>query len=85
MSSVSIDAYHSSVITHKNCKISKLKKNGTDLTFDYLAYALPYPLDSISRSGWGNKRSQRDAMQLVPFMEEFNQERFQVTNLEEVK
>ena len=49
VSSVSIDAYHSSV---------------------------------ISRSGWGNKRSQRDAMQLVPFMEEFNQERFQVTNLE---
>ena len=82
VSSVSIDAHHSSVITHKNCKISKLKKNGTDLTFDYLAYALPYPLDSISRSGWGNKRSQRDAMQLVPFMEEFNQERFQVTNLE---
>ena len=80
VSSVSIDAYHSSVITHKNCKISKLKKNGADLTFDYLAYALPYPLDSISRSGWGNK--QRDAMQLVPFMEEFNQERFQVTNLE---
>ena len=79
VSSVSIDAYHSSVITHKNCKISKLKKNGTDLTFDY---ALPYPLDSISRSGWGNKRSQRGAMRLVPFMEEFNQERFQVTNLE---
>ena len=82
VSSVSIDAYHSSVITHKNCKISKLKKSGADLTFDYLAYALPYPLDSISRSGWGNKRSQRDAMQLVPFMEEFNQERFRVTNLE---
>jgi lysophospholipase L1-like esterase len=77
VSSVSIDAYHSSVITHKNCKISKLKKNGADL-----AYALPYPLDSISRSGWGNKRSQRGAMRLVPFMEEFNQERFQVTNLE---
>lgn len=32
---------------------------------------------------WGNKRSQRDAMQLVPFMEEFNQERLQVTDLEE--
>ena len=80
VSSVSIDAYHSSVITHKNCKISKLKKNGADLTFDYLAYALP--LDSIPRHGWGNKRSQRDAMRLVPFMEEFNQERFQVTNLE---
>ena len=82
VSSVSIDAHHSSVITHKNCKISKLKKSGADLTFDYLAYALPYPLDSISRSGWGNKRSQRDAMDLIPFMKEFNQERLQVTNLE---
>ena len=82
VSSVSIDAYHSSIVAHKNCKISKLKKNGADLTFDYLAYALPYPLDSISRHGWGDKRSQRDAMHLVPFMEEFNQECFQVTNLE---
>ena len=82
VSSVSIDAYHSSIVAHKNCKISKLKKNGADLTFDYLAYALPYPLDSISRHGWGDKKSQRDAMHLVPFMEEFNQERFQVTNLE---
>lgn len=30
----------------------------------------------------GNKRSQRDAMDLIPFMKEFNQERLQVTNLE---
>jgi hypothetical protein len=48
-----------------------------------LAKALPYPLDSIPRHGWGNKRSQRDAMRLVPFMEEFNQERLQIANLED--
>lgn len=83
VSSVSIDARNSAVVVSKNCKISKLKKNGTDLTFDYLANALPYPLDSIPRHGWGNKGSQRDAMQLVPFMEEFNQERLQVIDLEE--
>ena len=82
VSSVSIDAHRSSITARKNCKVSKLKKNGSNLTFDYLAETLPYPLDSVSRSGWGSKRSQRDAMQLVPFMEEFNQERFQVTNLE---
>ena len=82
VSSVSINAHSSSITARKNCKVSKLKKNGSNLTFDYLAEALPYPLDSVSRSGWGSKRSQRDAMQLVPFMEEFNQERFQVTNLE---
>lgn len=52
------------------------------LSFDYLANSLPYPLDSIPRHGWGNKRSQRDAMDLIPFMKEFNQERLQVTNLE---
>lgn len=80
---VSIDARDSKVITRKNCKISKLKKEDGGLSFDYLANALPYPLDSIPRQGWGNKKSQRDAMRLVPFMEEFNQERFQVANLGE--
>ena len=80
---VSIDANNSDVKTHKNCKISKLKKGDGELSFDYLAYALPYPLDSIPRHGWGNIKSQRDAMGLVPFMEEFNQERFQVTNLKQ--
>ena len=47
-----------------------------------MANSLPYPLDSIPRHGWGNKRSQRDAMDLIPFMKEFNQERLQVTYLE---
>ena len=61
VSSVSIDAHRSSIMARKNCKVSKLKKNGSNLTFDYLAEALPYPLDSVSRSGWGSKRSQRDA------------------------
>lgn len=82
VSEVSIDARHLTVATHKNCKISKLKKKEGELVFNYLANALPYPLDSVPRHGWGNKRSQRDAMQLVPFMKEFNQERFQIANLE---
>ena len=56
VSSVSIDAHRSSIMARKNCKVSKLKKNGSNLTFDYLAEALPYPLDSVSRSGWGSKR-----------------------------
>ena len=80
---VTIDANDSKAINHKNCKISKLKKEEGSLSFDYLAKALPYPLDSIPSHGWGNKRSQRDAMRLVPFMEEFNQERLQIANLED--
>ena len=34
VSSVSIDARNSAVVASKNCKISKLKKNGADLTFE---------------------------------------------------
>ena len=48
---VTIDANDSKAINHKNCKISKLKKEEGSLSFDYLAKALPYPLDSIPRHG----------------------------------
>lgn len=79
----SIDAHALKVAARKNCRISRLKKKEGEITFNYLAGALPYPLDSVPRHGWGDKKSQRDAMRLVPFMEEFNQERFQVIRLEE--
>lgn len=82
VSDISIDANNKNLLSHRNCKVSKLKKEAGGLSFDYLANSLPYPLDSIPRHGWGNKRSQRDAMDLIPFMKEFNQERLQVTNLE---
>ena len=82
VSDISIDANNRNLLSHRNCKVSKLKKEAGGLSFDYLANSLPYPLDSIPRHGWGNKRSQRDAMDLIPFMKEFNQERLQVTNLE---
>lgn len=80
---VSVDASDKRVLTQENCKISKLQLSDDGLSFDYLANSLPYPLDSVSRSGWGNKRSQLDAMKLVPFMEEFNQERLAVSHLQE--
>ena len=66
----------------ENCRISNVRKEAGGLTFDYLAASLPYPADSIAQNGWSNKRSARDAMDLIPFNEEFNQERLQVTGLE---
>lgn len=82
ISEISIDAHNSEVIKHENCKINGLKRREGELSFNYLAHSLPYPLDSIPRQGWGNKRSQRDAIQLIPFVEEFNQECLQITNLD---
>jgi len=79
---INIDVLKKETTLTENCKVSDLRKNGNSLEFKYLAHALPYPLDTVPRHGWGNKRSQRDAVELVPFIKEFNQEVLRITNLE---
>lgn len=79
---IKINARSSKVEEQEHCSISSLEVTEGTLSFDYLAESLPYPCDSISEHGWGNIRSQRDAMELVPFMEEFNQETLCVKGLE---
>jgi len=56
-----------------NCKISNVVAAGDSISFSYLANSLPYPVDTVSR-GWGNHKKQSDALKLVPFTKEFNQE-----------
>ena len=80
---IDIDAARRKVLLSENCKISSVRKTATGITFDYLAEALPYPCDSIAEHGWGNIHPQRDALKMVPFMEEFNQEMLRVRNLPE--
>lgn len=75
-----INANKKQVVKAENCTISNIKKNGKDLSFDYLAEALPYPLDTIAR-GWGQKKSQAEAMKVIPFMDEMNREVLKVTGL----
>lgn len=80
---IDINAASGRVKRHESCEISAVQKTPKGLSFDYLAQSLPYPLDSLSEHGWGNIRSQRDAMKLIPFMEEFNQELLRVRKLPE--
>ena len=68
-----INANKKQAVKSENCTVSNIKKNGKDLSFDYLAEALPYPLDTIAR-GWGQKKSQAEVLKVVPFMEEMNRE-----------
>jgi lysophospholipase L1-like esterase len=77
---VVLDAERLNVETADNCKISDLKKKEDGMEFNYLAKALPFPIDSASR-GWESKKSQRDGLRLIPFMREFNQEILQIKNL----
>jgi len=77
---IEINASKNNVVKSANCEISNLKKFGNKLSFDYLAYSLPYPLDTVAR-GWNSKKSQAKATEYVPFMEEMNQEILKVTGL----
>nr|WP_319510290.1 SGNH/GDSL hydrolase family protein [uncultured Draconibacterium sp.] len=77
---IAIDAKAENINVAENCKISNLKADGKGISFNYKAKALPYPVDSIVR-GWGSKKSQKDALKLIPFTKEFNQELLKVDGL----
>ena len=78
---IDVDASTRRVRLSENCQVTAVRKQAGGISFDYLAQSLPYPCDSISEHGWGNIHSQRDAMKLIPFEEEFNQERLRVRHL----
>lgn len=80
VANIEINAANISVVNSQNCEISDVKKSGRDLSFDYLAESLPYPVDTIAR-GWGAERSQSKALDVVPFMEEMNKEMLTVNGL----
>lgn len=77
---ISIDAGSQKVVSAVNCHLSAITKTPTGISVDYKANSLPYPLDTVPR-GWGNKKSQFEALRAVPFMEEMNRELLVVTGL----
>lgn len=79
VANMEINANKKQAVKSENCTVSNIKRNGKDLSFDYLAEALPYPLDTIVR-GWGEK-SQAEVLKVIPFMEEMNREILKVTEL----
>lgn len=77
---VELNAKDDAVVDAVNCEITDVRKNGKDFRFDYLAHALPYPLDTVAR-GWGAKKAQAAAVEIVPFIPEMNREILKVTGL----
>ncbi|PUZ26763.1 Lysophospholipase L1 [Chitinophaga costaii] len=80
VANVQIDAAAAKVKQAENCQVSKLAVTSGNLHFTYLAQSLPFPLDTVSRI-FGNSQKQVDALQWIPFTEEFNQEILQVQGL----
>ncbi|TWR24837.1 SGNH/GDSL hydrolase family protein [Mucilaginibacter pallidiroseus] len=77
---VEVDAASKKVLKALNSNVTKVSGSVNNLSFNYLAKSLPYPLDTVSR-GWGNHKRQWDAMKVIPFMKEFNTEMLTVKNL----
>jgi lysophospholipase L1-like esterase len=71
----------SHAIHAENCAITGLKNVGGSVSFNYLAKSLPYPLDTIPQGGGKQLKSQADALGLIPFTKEFNQETFRLSGL----
>ena len=66
-----------------NCAITKPDMSPVVIKFNYLANSLPYPTDTIP-GGFGRpQRAQSEALQLIPFTDEFNQETLQVKGLKQ--
>ncbi|RFZ95823.1 hypothetical protein D0C36_05050 [Mucilaginibacter conchicola] len=78
---VELDAASKQILKADNSKISKVTGDVNNITFDYLAKSLPYPLDTVSH-GWGNKRRQSEAVKVAPIIQELDREMLTVKNLQ---
>lgn len=65
-----------------NCNITNIQPGKGILKFDYLAKALPYPTDTMPTGEWGAmQRRETDALKIIPFNKEMNEEMLRVTGL----
>lgn len=77
-----IDAKNRRIESCENCKLTNFVENAGGISFDYLGKSLPYPLDTIP-GGFGRpERSQADALKLIPFTDEYNQEFVNIKGLD---
>ncbi|WP_295715265.1 SGNH/GDSL hydrolase family protein [Mucilaginibacter sp.] len=77
---VGVNAQSKKVLKAVNCRITNVTADADSVSFNYLANSLPYPLDTIPRA-WGNRKKQADALKVIPFTKEFNQETLTVKGL----
>lgn len=78
---VRIDAAKGQLLKAINCKVSSLSAMAGKVSFSYLAASLPFPVDTVARI-WGNDQKQSDALNWIPFTEDFNREILQVGSLQ---
>lgn len=82
IANVSVDAARGRLVKSENATVSAIKKSPTGISFEYLAKSLPYPIDTVPRV-WLNNQVQQEALPVIPFIKEFDQELLALTGLKE--
>jgi lysophospholipase L1-like esterase len=78
---VAVDAKSNKIIKTGNATITSVSKKDNGIFFKYLAKSLPFPIDSNSRV-WMNPQKQYEALNVIPFIKEFDEEMFAIKNLD---
>ncbi len=81
---VSINARNAKIKKAENCVVSNVERDASRLLFDYKPNSLPFPKDDQPRV-WENPQKQSEALAIIPFTEEFNQEILTVSKLRKQK
>ncbi|WP_114789108.1 SGNH/GDSL hydrolase family protein [Niabella yanshanensis] len=77
-----VNAAASRVEKQVNCVISNIRSKPGVVQFDYLARSLPFPVDTMSTGEWGAmQRREADALNVIPFNKEMNEEILRVKGL----
>ena len=78
---VVLNGSNGKLVRSVNSTITGIKHSNNELSFDYLAKSLPYPIDSNSHI-WENPQKQFEALNVIPFTKEMNQEMLTVAGFE---
>ena len=84
IANVVINASANKITKAENATISSLNKKGNTITFKYLAKSLPFPIDSTARV-FLNPQKQYEALSVIPFIKEFDEEMLTIKGLEASK
>lgn len=74
-----VDASSRKAVKQVNCSINNVMGNKSEISFNYMAKSLPFPIDEVKHNG--DQQDASYALKLVPIMEELNQEVLAVKNL----
>ncbi|MGN6264647.1 MAG: SGNH/GDSL hydrolase family protein [Ginsengibacter sp.] len=84
IANVEINAHDKKIIKADNATITSVADKNGVISFKYLAKSLPFPIDSTARV-FLNPQKQYEALSVIPFIKEFDEEMLSVKGLDKSK